>query len=96
MQNYSDFTVDPVAFPNITEFSDKLHANNQRLIPIVDVGISSEDPTNTIYSEAYEKDLLMRSSQNPDVEGGRLTTHVWANKTVFLDFFAEGSKDIWA
>jgi alpha-glucosidase len=96
MHNYTDFTVDTTAFPNITDFSAKLHANNQKLIPIVDVGLSSEDPTNDIFSKALDENLLMLSTQNPDLEDGKLTTHVWANKTVFLDFFAEGAKDVWA
>ena len=37
----------------------------------------------------------MLSTQNPDEEDGRLTQHVWPNKTVFLDFFANGTKDVW-
>jgi alpha-glucosidase (family GH31 glycosyl hydrolase) len=38
----------------------------------------------------------MVSTHNPLEQGGKLTQHVWANHTVFLDFFDEGAKDVWA
>ena len=97
MNGYADFTVNTTAFPSLnTTFTTALKAANQKLIPIVDVGLSSEDATNTYYSQAVQNNLLIASSVNPEDQGGFLTQHVWANHTVFLDFFNEGTKEIWA
>lgn len=37
----------------------------------------------------------MLSSINGGSEDGKLTTHVWPNKTVFLDFFDDAAKEVW-
>jgi alpha-glucosidase (family GH31 glycosyl hydrolase) len=52
MDGYRDFTVNKTAFPTIKEFANALHQNNQKLIPIVDVGISAENAEDEIYSAA--------------------------------------------
>ena len=33
---------------------------------------------------------------NPELEEGKLTQHGETNKTVFLDFFHSGTKDLWS
>ena len=43
MDNFIDFTVNKTAFHDLVGFADKLHANNQKLIPIIDAAISAED-----------------------------------------------------
>ena len=67
------------------------------MVLIVDSGISSKSGSNKYYSEANQKNVLMLSTINKnEEEEGKLTQHVFNNKSVFLDFFADGAKDVWA
>lgn len=95
MNGYSDFSVNTTAFPTIKDLTNTLHSEGKKMVLIVDAGLSSMDVTNKYYAEALQRDLLLKSSINKDQENGILTQHVWPNKTVFLDFFDENSKDIW-
>jgi alpha-glucosidase (family GH31 glycosyl hydrolase) len=41
MENYRDFTVDPVNFADLGDFVEELHSKkHMRYIPIIDAGIS--------------------------------------------------------
>ena len=40
MENYRDFTVDPINFADLGDFVDELHGKHMRYVPIVDAGIS--------------------------------------------------------
>jgi hypothetical protein len=49
------------------------------------------------YLDAQEKNVLIKSSINPEGEfEGALTAKVWPDHTVFLDFWADDAKKIWA
>jgi len=67
------------------------------MIVIVDAGISADDENNQYFRDALSKNALIRSSINVSEEtyGGVLVSHVWPNKTVFLDFFSDDAADIW-
>lgn len=54
MDQYRDFTVDPVSFPlsGVKEFFDYLHSKNQHFVPIVDAAIYIPNPKNA--SDAYD------------------------------------------
>jgi alpha-glucosidase (family GH31 glycosyl hydrolase) len=65
------------------------------MIVIVDAGISADDVNNKYYIAAQEKKVLMKSLINPTKFQGALSTHVWPKHTVFLDFFAKESADVW-
>lgn len=54
MDQYRDFTVDPVTFPlsGVKEFFDYLHSKNQHFVPIVDAAIYIPNPQNA--SDAYD------------------------------------------
>lgn len=95
MNGYSDFSVNSTAFPTIKTLTQSLQSNGQKMVLIVDAGLSSEDVSNKYYSMALQNNLLLKSSVNKDEENGILTQHVWPNKTVFLDFFDENSKEVW-
>jgi alpha-glucosidase (family GH31 glycosyl hydrolase) len=90
-----DFTVNTTAFPSIKDFASTLQVGGQKLVLEITNGLSSQDPDGTYYKQALDKDALIDSTTNPDIESGKLTQHVLANKTVFLDFFSEDAKDIW-
>jgi len=74
--------------------ADTLHQNNQRLVLGLETGISSVKAQNKYYSMALQDNLLLLSSINPDEEEGKLTQHVLRNKTVFLDYWNDKTKDL--
>jgi alpha-glucosidase (family GH31 glycosyl hydrolase) len=39
---YADFSIDTTAFPDLKSLTDTCHANGQRVIPIIDAGISAD------------------------------------------------------
>ena len=49
MDNYVDFTVDKKNFHDLPGLANKLHANDQHLIPIIDAAISADDLSNKYY-----------------------------------------------
>jgi alpha-glucosidase len=67
------------------------------MIVIVDAGLSADDDNNKYFQDALTKNALIRSSIDVSEEtfGGVLVSHVWPNKTVFLDFFSDDAADIW-
>lgn len=92
---YADFSVNATAFPDIKGLTDTCHSNNQRVIPIIDAGISADDLSNKYILQANQDELLIKSSINKN-DTEFIVNHVWPNKTAFLDFFNPKSKDIWA
>jgi len=50
MADGADFSVDTTSFDGVKEFTDELHTVGQRMVVIVDAGISADDPTNTFFS----------------------------------------------
>lgn len=97
MDGFADFSVNETAFPGLAEYTNELKKQNKRMIVIVDAGISADDPDNKYFTDALSKNALIRSSIDVSEEtfGGVLVSHVWPNKTVFLDFFSDDAADIW-
>jgi alpha-glucosidase (family GH31 glycosyl hydrolase) len=55
LDNYSDFSVDSVAFPTIGDYvNNVLHPNNQKIVVILDAGLSADDLDNKYYKMAQE------------------------------------------
>jgi alpha-glucosidase (family GH31 glycosyl hydrolase) len=94
MDNYLDFTWDPVKFPRdqFAAFVDALHARNQHFVVIVDPGIS-----NTSGYAAYEQGraqgvFIQRSAA---AGGGEFHGRVWPGFTAFPDWFAPNASAWW-
>lgn len=49
MKNYADFSVDTTAFPDLKGLANNLHTNNQKLVVILDAGLSADDTNNKYY-----------------------------------------------
>lgn len=64
MDGYKDFSVNKTAFPTIKDLTINLQKNGQKMILIVDAGLSSDDVTNKYYADAIENNLLMKSAIN--------------------------------
>jgi alpha-glucosidase (family GH31 glycosyl hydrolase) len=43
MNNYEDFTEDPIHFGDLKDFIDELHGQGMRYVPIVDAGVAKRD-----------------------------------------------------
>lgn len=95
MQDYADFKVDEDKFGGLKEFTQKIQSKGQKMVVIVDAGLSALNPGDKYYRMGYENDLLIRSSMNPDKFNGAIVTDVWPEHTVFLDFFNQSTMSIW-
>ncbi|CAO2658127.1 Nn.00g073870.m01.CDS01 [Neocucurbitaria sp. VM-36] len=97
MDQYRDFTVDPVTFPasGVADFFGWLHGNNQHFVPIVDGAIYIPNPQNA--SDAY--DTYTRGNEsgvflsNPD--GSQYIGAVWPGYTVFPDWMSSNGVSWW-
>ena len=67
------------------------------MIVVVNAGLSADNVDNKYFKEALTKNTLIMSSINDSEESfeGVLVSHVYSNKTVFLDFFSDDAADIW-
>ena len=52
MKDYADFSVDTTAFPDLKGLANNLHTNNQKLVVILDAGLSADNLTNSYYKLA--------------------------------------------
>jgi alpha-glucosidase len=50
MDAFSDFSVDSKTFPDLKKLTDTCHKNGQRVIPIIDAGISADDAKNPYFA----------------------------------------------
>ncbi|KAI0668774.1 glycosyl hydrolases family 31-domain-containing protein [Trametes maxima] len=90
-----DFTTDPVSFPadQVKAFIEELTLNHQHYIPIVDAAIAvlvNDTDVYDTYTKGDELDVWMK---NPD--GSQYLGHVWPGYTVFPDWFANNTLDLW-
>ena len=97
MQNYRDFDNDPIRY-NYSEgakFLDKLHANNQHYVPIVDAAIYIPNANND--SDAYGPFTRGNATNsfllNPD--GSLYVGNVWPGFTAFPDFLSGSGGNAW-
>ena len=95
LSKYADFSVDTKAFPSLSNYTEKLHKNNQYLMCILDAGLSADDPSNEYLKMALDYNTLIKSTVNPDLYDSALVQHVWPNQTVFLDWFNQNSSLVW-
>jgi alpha-glucosidase len=85
LDGFADFSVNATAFPSLANFTtDVLHANHQHLVVILDAGLSADKVDNAYYQMALNTSTLIMSAIYKDLP---LTLKVWANETVFMDWF---------
>ncbi|EIM91809.1 uncharacterized protein STEHIDRAFT_151169 [Stereum hirsutum FP-91666 SS1] len=90
-----DFTSDPISYPGdqMREFIANLTANGQHYIPILDAAVNHAANDTDVYypfSVGIEKDIFIK---NPD--GSLYIGQVWPGYTVFPDWFAENTEEVW-
>ncbi|KAK5121369.1 hypothetical protein LTR85_005535 [Meristemomyces frigidus] len=97
MFQYRDFTNDPNTFPyeEGQAFLERLHANGQHYVPIVDAAIYHPNPANasdnyTVYTDGQAHGVFLK---NPD--GSEYIGSVWPGYTVFPDFHSNETVPWW-
>eukprot|EP00250_Pteridium_aquilinum_P007406 c17128_g1_i1 orf=145-2781(-) len=91
MDAYKDFTLDPVNFPvdRMQSFVNKLHANGQKYVIIIDPGIKYDTSYDT-YQHGIQKDVFIK-----DVNGENYLGQVWPGPVNFPDFFHPNADSFW-
>jgi alpha-glucosidase (family GH31 glycosyl hydrolase) len=94
MYHFQNFIPDPDRFETLAIFAESVHKNNQKLIFIVDSGFQAND-SYSIYKEANEQKLLIKSNKNPDRFNGNLIGKCWSGLAAYVDFTNPKSSDWW-
>jgi hypothetical protein len=75
---------------------DDLMAKGQHLGVVMDSSLPSANKASHYYSKALADDVLIKSTEYPDLEHGILTQRDENNSTVvFVDWLNQKSKDVW-
>jgi alpha-glucosidase len=92
MNQYLDFTFDPVRFPaaDMKTFVDTLHSNGQHYVVIVDPGIHNSVGY-APYDQGLQQDLFIKKG-NGEVFIGK----VWPGTTAFPDWLHPNASSWWA
>jgi len=90
MIEYEIFTIDNKTYPNIKEFADKLHKDNQFIVFVLDCGIKIKKGYKT-YEEFIKQKAVIRSIIHPPFAEGS----VWPGPAVFPDFFNPAAIELW-
>ena len=92
------FTLDRARFSDLPQFIKRLHSEDRKFVPIVDVGIWAASSF-SIYKDAFTHDVLIKDASphydsrlsliSPVGEGVMppIFGHVWPGKTAYVDFF---------
>ncbi|KAI9495167.1 alpha glucosidase [Zychaea mexicana] len=91
MDHMKDFTFDEINFPeeSMVALSEKMHANNQRMITMVDPALSNND-SYLPYEHGKEMDVFMKNS-----DGSEYIGQVWPGFTVFPDWWHPNVTEYW-
>jgi alpha-glucosidase len=89
MDRYRNFTWDASRFPDPPRMLSQLHAQNMRLVTIIDPG-TKIDENNAVYREGIEHDYFCR------YENGKIFTgNVWPGPCVFPDYSQNRVRNWW-
>lgn len=92
MDNYLDFTFDPVNYPaaQMSSWVDQLHSNHQHYIPIVDPGISYTAQNYPALDEGNKLGVWVLDSSGKPFRGS-----VWPGPTYYPDWFHPNAFQWW-
>ncbi|KAL3678412.1 hypothetical protein R1sor_021368 [Riccia sorocarpa] len=92
MEAYKDFTLDPVNFPpqKLQPFLEKLHADGQHYVLIVDPGITT-DPKYDTFKRGLAKGVYIKDADGRDYLG-----QVWPGPVYYPDFLHPKIQDFWS
>ena len=92
MDAYFDFTLDPVNYPAVgmNAFVDKLHADGQHYVVIIDPGIAEFNSTYPAYTRGIDQQVFIR-----DNAGDFFLGKVWPGLVYFPDWFNPNMTNYW-
>lgn len=93
MQNYLDFTLDSVNYPEdeIRSFVEELHANGQHYVLILDPGISMAYTNYSTLERGLAQDIFLKDEQS-----NNYLAQVWPGPVYFPDFLNPKGRAWWA
>ncbi|MBQ6152920.1 MAG: alpha-glucosidase [Ruminococcus sp.] len=83
MEDFQDFTVNKVRFPDLKSLSAELKEQGIRLIPIIDAAVKVREGY-FVYDEGKKKEYFCK-----DENGEEFVTAVWPGRSVLPDFLSE-------
>jgi alpha-glucosidase (family GH31 glycosyl hydrolase) len=90
MKDFSDFSVDTAAFPDLKTFQQNLKASNQKIVPIIDGAMSADDLQNKYYQRGDLYNIFIKSGIHSSVTyNNNLISKVWPERAVFVDWLDE-------
>ena len=91
MDNFRDFTIDPINFKDLPNFVQHLHDHNRRFIPILDpaIGYNDSRPTEE-YTSGIEEDIFIKNDA-----GKLLVTRIMNPLSVIPDFTHPAAAEWW-
>ena len=90
MDNYRDFTVDPVNYQGLSEFVDNLHNNSQHYIPILDAGVAMRKGYEA-FEDGVNRDIFIKNFDNQTVYTGQM----WPGDVAFPDWLNYHASEYW-
>ena len=91
MDNFEVFTINN-KFKELGSFiEEQIHKEGGKFIPIVDLGLSCENPNNSLVKFGSSLDIFIKSNYTKKP----LVTKVWPGKTVFPDFMNPKTSKFW-
>ena len=91
MDNYEVFTINK-RFKNISSYvKDEIHKDGGKFVPIVDLGLSCQNPNNSLIELGNKLDIFIKSNYTKKP----LISKVWPGKTVFPDFMNPKISEFW-
>ena len=91
MKNYEIFTLND-NFKEIGPFiRDEIHKDGGKFVPIIDLGLSCENPNSTFVRLGNSLDIFIKSNYTKKPLVGK----VWPGKTVFPDFMNPKISEFW-
>jgi len=91
MQDYVDFTIDPIRFKGLPEFVNDLHKKKMRWVPIIDAGLNYSK-SNKYIIEGEKNECLIKSALH---KGETFIGRVWPGYTAYIDFYAPYASTLW-
>jgi len=92
MDQKKDFTYDNASFEGLPEFLNLLHENHMHYVPIIDPGVTNNQPAGTYppYDMGLEMDIFIRNSSDQPFVGD-----VWVPDSVWPDFTHPRALEYW-